>query len=396
VGGHQDGEPGLRILQVVGFLGADGAYGGPTVVALGQCAALAEMGHVPTLLTGWDGVAGAPSGFRVERRRAWKLVRRSFASLVSPAMLLWVARRGRRFDVVHVHLARDLLTLPIAALALILRVPLVVQTHGMIIDDPRRTVRTLDAVLTRRVLRRAAVLIALTAEESAALHRLGAPRDRIVRLGNAAPTVQGRAQFSESSPLVLFVSRLASRKRPVAFVEAAARMADARRDVRFEIWGPDEGQLTAVQTAIRGLGIRAVCSCRGAAAIEEVQAILRGGQVLILPSFAEPYPMVVLEALALGLPTVITTDTGISARLSEAGAAVVTSGAPEELAAAALHLVGDRAAWLRTSEAAREIAVGEFGPSSVASLLVGYYERALGGARGGGAGRILSRCRARG
>ena len=40
-----------------------------------------------------------------------------FAGLTSPAMLSWVRRVAPSADVVHVHMARDLLTLPAAWLA---------------------------------------------------------------------------------------------------------------------------------------------------------------------------------------------------------------------------------------------------------------------------------------
>jgi glycosyltransferase involved in cell wall biosynthesis len=369
--------PGRRVLQIVGLLSVDGAYGGPTVVAIGQSRALAEAGHQPTLLTGWDGAAAAPAELRVVRRRAWKLARRSFASLVSPSMLLWFLVRARRFDVVHVHMARDLLTLPLAGLALLLRIPLVVQTHGMIIEDGRRSVRALDAVLTRRVLRRASVLIALTPAERTSLLRLGARADRIVLLPNAAPVTRDHARFAEHGAVVFFVSRLAARKRPVAFVETAALVAARRADVRFEIWGPDGGELPAVLDAVARLRLGDSCAYRGAASMDRAQEVLAVGQVLVLPSFAEPYPMVVLEAMALGLPAVITSETGLSERLGVAAAAAITSGEPAEMASAVLRLLAGRDAWTEMSEKAKALAVGEFGPEAMAHALAAHYEQAL-------------------
>jgi len=313
------------------------------------------------------------------RRRAWKLSRRSFASLVSPSLLWFVVRRARTFDVVHVHLARDLLTLPVAAMALLLRIPLVLQTHGMIVTDPRRSVRLLDALLTRRVLKRAAVLLALTPQESDALQQLDVPRNRITLLGNAAPLIEGTASFKEDAPLVLYVSRLAERKRPVAFVEMAAEVAAERSDVRFAVWGPDGGQLSDVRDAIARHDLQGTCVYRGAAPSDRIPEILLSGQALVLPSFAEPYPMVVLESAAAGLPCVITTDTGLSQRLGEAGAAVVTDGSPREMAGAVLDLLGSRSAWSRTSDAARALVRAEFGAGTLAEALVSHYVSAVRG-----------------
>jgi glycosyltransferase involved in cell wall biosynthesis len=89
--------------------------------------------------------------------------------------------------------------------------------------------------------------------------------------------------------------------------------------------------------------------------------------------------MVVLEALALGLPTVVTADTGLSDRLRAADAAVVTGGDPEEMAAAVLRLLRDRDVWTRTSRAGRALAVDEFGPEPLARDLAVHYRRAVEG-----------------
>jgi glycosyltransferase involved in cell wall biosynthesis len=366
----------MAVLQVLGLLSADSAYGGPTGVALGQCRALEELGHRPTLLTGWDGRASAPAAFPVHRRRAYKLSRRSFASLVSPAALLWFAARARTFDVVHVHLARDLLTLPLAGLALIFRVPLVVQSHGMVVPDDRWVVKLLDRLVTRRVLRSAAVVLALTELEAEQLRALGVPPERLARLSNSIFIPEERAGFAERSPLVVYLSRLAERKRPVAFVRMAAAVAARRSDARFEIWGPDEGQLSAVEEAITELGLGERCTYRGATGPGEGQRILSGAQVMVLPSVAEPLPLVVLEALSLGLPAVITTDTGLSELLHASTAAMVTDGSPGEMAAAVLALLDSEPAWKDVSDAALTQAVDRFAPDAVARALADHYERA--------------------
>lgn len=56
------------------------------------------------------------------------------SGITSAALLNTARRMMRGADLVHVHLMRDLVTLPAALLALATRTPLVVQTHGMI--DP--------------------------------------------------------------------------------------------------------------------------------------------------------------------------------------------------------------------------------------------------------------------
>jgi glycosyltransferase involved in cell wall biosynthesis len=301
---------------------------------------------------------------------------------VSPASLLWFQARARSFDVVHVHLARDLLTLPLAWLAVLLRLPLVVQAHGMVIPDARPLVKVLDRLVTRPVLRRAAVVLALTELEAEQLRAMGVPPERLALLPNSVVIPAERAAFAERSPLVMYLSRLAERKRPVAFVRMAAEVAARRPDVRFELWGPDEGELPAVREAIEAFGLGERCTYRGATAPGEGQRILSGSQVMVLPSMAEPFALVVLESLSIGLPCVITTDTGLSDRLRASKAAMVTDGSPGEMAAAVLALLDSRTTWQDMSQVAIAVAADQFAPRAVAAALAAHYERAVAGRRG--------------
>lgn len=377
--------PELRLLQVVALLSIDGSYGGPTAVAVEQCTALSRQGVRPTLLAGWDGRASLAASYPIEGRRARKLVRRSFASLVSPGVMAWFWRSRGAFDVVHVHLARDLTTLPVAVLALVFRLPLVVQTHGMVTRDDRWTVRLLDRLVVRRVLARAAVVVALTVGERKELVSLGAAPENVVVTGNAVSIPEFRANPRGSGPLVLFVSRMAERKRPVTFVEMAARIRGERDDVRFHMWGADEGQLAAVEAAIQEHGLTEHCHYRGAAPRGDVQEIMASGQVLVVPSVAEPLGMVILEALSVGLPTVVTSDTGLSDDLKAWHAAAVTDGSVDAMAAGVLHLINDENAWREMSDKARSVATARFDPAALVASLADRY-RAAASRRGFGSG----------
>ena len=164
---------GLRIAQVINLVDERGSYGGPLRVALNQVDELRRRGHDVTLLGGGRGYPRGrrPSSFAgtdVTLFRAYGAVPGAgFAGSFAPGVPVHLARRGRgarpeRFDVVHVHLGRDLTTLPAAAAALASGTPYVVQTHGMIDASNRALARPLDALLTRRVLAGAAEVLLLT------------------------------------------------------------------------------------------------------------------------------------------------------------------------------------------------------------------------------------------
>src|ERR1700712_3015842 len=109
----------LRILHAVTLLSPDSAYGGPVRVALNQASALRGRGHSVTLAAaerGFDVAPRSADGTPLVLRRARRLVPHSgFAGLSAPSLMTWLLRSRSEFDVAHVHLARDLVLLPLVA-----------------------------------------------------------------------------------------------------------------------------------------------------------------------------------------------------------------------------------------------------------------------------------------
>jgi glycosyltransferase involved in cell wall biosynthesis len=254
----------------------------------------------------------------------------------------------------------------------------VVQTHGQVRPEPSRAQAGIDVVLTRRVFRDAAAFLVLTPHEERDLQALGVDAARLHRIDNGVPAAAVRAQAPTGSPLVVYSSRLAVRKRPEAFVAAAEIVARHRPDARFELWGPDGGVLAATLADIERRGLAGRCTYRGATTVERAREHLADAAVFVLPSFAEPFPMALLEALSAGVPAVITDQTGLSAMADEAGAARITDGSPEQLAAAVLELVDDPAAWACVATAAAALAQERFAMPRIADGLLAVYRLAAG------------------
>src|SRR3954447_13784606 len=111
----------MRIFSIVSLVDPDGSYGGPTRVAVNQARALIERGHEVTLVAAHSGfhgqvpdeVQGVPARLFPARRL---VPRTGFAGIASVGMLRYLRHAVRAVDVCHLHLARDLVTLPAAAL----------------------------------------------------------------------------------------------------------------------------------------------------------------------------------------------------------------------------------------------------------------------------------------
>jgi glycosyltransferase involved in cell wall biosynthesis len=146
------------------------------------------------------------------------------------------------------------------------------------------------------------------------------------QLPNGVPEPAVSANVVKSGQEVLFCARLHERKRPVAFIEMAAELLRRGVTATFAIIGPDEGELAAVQESISDKGLGGVVRYEGSLDYSAVLARMQQGDVYVLPSVHEPFPMSLLEALALGLPSICTDTCDISKPLRDYGAAIVTDG----------------------------------------------------------------------
>lgn len=368
----------MRVLQVVSLVSPDGAFGGPARVALNASAELLRRGHDVTIAAATRGLPPGSSTFdgvpvELFPARQWLLTSK-FYGMGASGMGRWLHANLATYDVVHVHLARDLVTLPAALSARRHGVPYVVQTHGMVTPSTHPAAAPLDAAWTRPVLRDAAAVCHLTRLERDQLSAVGGHRLRFVEVHNGVPAYD-LPTIPQDPPEVLFAARLHGRKKPLAFV-AMARMLEASGSrARFTLLGPDGGQGSAVVAATVGCPS---ITWEGAVDPELLPLRMAEAQVFVLPSVREPYPMAVLEAMSVGLPVVISDDCGLADVVDRTGCGIVTDPSPPSLATAVGKLIDDPVLAGDMGRRGRAVARSEFGMAAVGELLESTYAAAIG------------------
>jgi rhamnosyl/mannosyltransferase len=139
--------------------------------------------------------------------------------------------------------------------------------------------------------------------------------------------------------------------------------------------GPRRHELEALAERL-GLGDRVTF----VGSVADPLALLQTGDLFVLPSVAaEGAPMALLEALALGTPTVATRAGGIPEVVDDGRTGLlVPPGDPAALAGAMLRVLGDAALASRLSRAGREDARTRFAASSTTARLETLYSRLAG------------------
>ncbi|MFF3762596.1 glycosyltransferase [Streptomyces sp. NPDC001922] len=380
----------MKVLHVVTLHTPTNDFGGPTRVALNLSHGLRARGvdaRIATLGDGFTGpmpkeIEGVPA-FMFQARHV--LPQFEVSGITSPALLARARELVKTADVVHVHLMRDLITLPFALIALQLGRPLVLQTHGMIDPTEKRVAKLVDALGLRRVLRGADAILHLTGTERDDVEAVIAP-DRLnsthrlvngVRLQERRPAADGGRP-----PTVLYCARVQARKRPEDFIAAMPTVLAKHPDARFVLAGPDTGALAAPMLDLaRQLGVADSVEYVGALGHAEVLERLRTADVYVLPSVVEPFAVSVLEAMSVGVPVVVTKTGGLSPDVEAAGAGRVVDSKPDRdngaLVGQAILELLDPAANEEASQAAWGLIRDQFAIDKVVDTLQAVYDGAI-------------------
>jgi glycosyltransferase involved in cell wall biosynthesis len=294
------------------------------------------------------------------------LPRFEVSGITSPGLLAGARRLVRSADVVHVHLMRDLITLPVAVAALQCGRPLVLQTHGMIDPSDKPLAKVLDALAVKRLLRRADAVLHLTAWER---------RDLEAVVNGTALQEPRLPRDPGTPPTVLYLARFQTRKQPGDFVRAVPEVLARHPDARFVLAGPDSGELDGTLALARELGVADAVEYAGALSHAEALAAFRAADVYVLPSVDEPFAMSLLESMSVGVPVVVRESNGLAPDIERAGAGrVVDSGAG--IGGAVLDLL-DPKANQAASEAAHRLIRDELSLDAVLDTLLSVYGRAV-------------------
>lgn len=113
-----------------------------------------------------------------------------------------------------------------------------------------------------------------------------------------------------ASPRLVCVGRLCEQKGQLLLVEAARRLRDADEPLELVLAG-DGDMRPEIERLVAHYGLQQQVRITGWISAEQVRAELLAARALVLPSFAEGLPVVIMEAMALRRPVLGTYVAGI-------------------------------------------------------------------------------------
>jgi glycosyltransferase involved in cell wall biosynthesis len=234
--------------------------------------------------------------------------------------------------------------------------------------------KLLDTFLTKWLVEKSFKILALTERERQALIMWDSKIESLIEIVGNPTQITNETSGNVSIDSVLFAARLHPRKRVEDFVQAAKISNDSGVGVEYKILGPDEGDLAIVHASAPDIpNLKYLGSTNSVGVLNE----LSQSKVFALVSDEEPWGNVLISALAMGKPVVITASSHLSSVVGEAKAGIVVPDRDPAAIAEAVSQLMIPSIYNDFSENALELHKAFFSNSRVKNNLLNLYVEAI-------------------
>ncbi len=228
------------------------------------------------------------------------------------SVMAGVVARTIDCDVIHSH---DWLTYPAGIHAKqVTGKPLVIHVHATDFDRSRGNVNPTVFNIELDGMHHADHIITVSnLTRQTVIEKYGIDPSKVTTVHNAVtPLSQELLDVQVNKPkekIVTFLGRITMQKGPEYFVEAAAKVLKLDKDVRFVMAGSGDMMNKMIDLAAeRGIADR--FHFPGFQKGKQVYEMLKASDVYIMPSVSEPFGISPLEAMQMGVPSIISKQSG--------------------------------------------------------------------------------------
>ncbi len=389
----------MKVLHVIPSVSP--SLGGPTEVVLNLVKALRESGVDTEIATTNDNgseqlVLDVPLNQRVEFQQVpvYFLPRYSHRMkefIFSEALTRWLWQHIKDYDLLDIHYLFSYGSSCAGTIARWQGIPYTVRTMGQLepwaLAQSRLKKQIYTLLIERHNLNRAAAIHCTSASEAADVRNFGIKTPTItLPLGVNQPIYLPEAKkklhyvygIPTEIPAVLFLSRLHYKKRPDLLVRSLKQLAAQNYNFHLILAGTGEPDyIDYLKNLITSLGLTSQTSFAGFVTGEDKQLLLQGSDIFVLPSFSENFGIAVAEAMAAGLPVVITPGVQIAPEISEAKAGLIVEGEEDTIANAVAQLLKSPQLRQQLGENGQRLANNRYSWSAIAQNLSNVYQSIL-------------------
>ena len=297
-------------------------------------------------------------------------------------MARWCWANLRRYDVLHVHAVLNPISSMSAWIARRRRVPYVLRPLGSMSTytfSYRRSLvkRLYYGLIDSRTVRGAACLHFTTQQELTKASRLGfRTRTRVIPIPYERTGQVQRSPGGE--PAILFLGRLDPVKGLDVLLPAFAQVRREVPDARLVIAGSGTKSYEAqLKQRVSQLGLTGSVEFPGFVEGAQKEALLERAALFVLPSHQENFGLAAVEAMAVGLPVIVTKGVDLWPEVQQADAGLAVEQDVAQLAPAMTRLLRDPEARQRMGRNGAALVRDKFSYQAVGRVLLEMYTEAV-------------------
>lgn len=189
---------------------------------------------------------------------------------------------------------------------------------------------------------------------------------------------RNKFSFLKGKKIILFLSRIHYKKGLEILLDAYKTILDKTDDLFLVIAGPDnEGYQKILEKKINSLNLNNKVLFTGLVGGKDKIELFTDADIFCLPSFQENFAIAVAEAMAAGLPVVVSDQVNIHSEISQAKAGIVTRCDAGEVAVAILKILNNDSLRAEMGRNARKLVFEKFTWDKIAEEMIVHYQKII-------------------
>jgi glycosyltransferase involved in cell wall biosynthesis len=318
------------------------------------------------------------------------------AFIFSPELARWLWHHAHDYDLLETHYLFSYASSCAGAIARWQKIPYIVRTIGQLspwaLAQSQLKKHLYSLLIERQNLNRAAAIHCTSDGEAEDVRQFGIQTQTFtLPLGVDLPLPQPDAKqklhalyrIPPETPVLLFLSRIHPKKRPELLLEVLHQLSLQAQDCHLILAGSgDEQYLEKLTYLVDSLELTSRVTFTGFVTGEDKTLLLQGSDLFVLPSYAENFGVAVAEAMAAGLPVVISPGVQISPEIAASQAGLVIEGEVETLVEGILHLLRSPQELRRLGDNGKCLAKEQYSWDAIAQTLAHIYDSVSASALG--------------